>query len=570
MKYNMKYTKVLGLAVAATLAFGACSDEWDAHYDVQPIGDGGGNLWEVISEDESLSNFKMVLDSCGFSNTLKSPQVFTVFAPTNDALTTDDALQLIAEYRQQKSARVKDDDNSTLKEFVKNHISLYNYSANQDVQVLEMLNGKHMELSQSSFGGKTFVSSNERCDNGILFKIGEKADFFHNVFEYLAADDELTGVASFLYGYNKYEFMPGMSVQGGIENGKTWYVDSVEILRNEMLERVLGTINNEDSVYKMVVPTDSEWNRLVEEYTAYFNYNDSVDKRDSLTYLNARLAILRGTVFSKSLNTAGWNEEALDSAVSTNAIPYSLRKYYYGSSDVHYYYYYKPYASGGIFDGAEKITCSNGQLLKANQWNIDKTETFCQVIKSEAETSMLDFDKSQTLQPTYLFLESNHPFYNKMSGNQSLILVQKTSTATASVEIGLGGVLSNVPYDIQMVLAPSYLYYLAQGDTIVNPLPNVIAAKLNYPDQTGKTQIEEFEAPDGMPFFYTENYMQMDTITLFKNFKFPTATYGSGTTEEVYLNIENQYFEAFDAGIASKHMLIDCIILKPVSETEVQ
>ena len=62
MKYNMKYTKVLGLAVAATLAFGACSDDWDEHYDVQQIGN-GGTLWEAIAGDENLSNFAMVLDS---------------------------------------------------------------------------------------------------------------------------------------------------------------------------------------------------------------------------------------------------------------------------------------------------------------------------------------------------------------------------------------------------------------------------------------------------------------------------------------------------------------------------
>ena len=100
MKYSKKYRKVLGLALAA-LAFNACSDDWDEHYKVQPEA-GGASLWQTISTDPTLSNFKLVLEHCGYDKVLASPQVFTVFAPTNDNFTEAQANAQKAIYDEDK------------------------------------------------------------------------------------------------------------------------------------------------------------------------------------------------------------------------------------------------------------------------------------------------------------------------------------------------------------------------------------------------------------------------------------------------------------------------------------
>lgn len=576
MKYNMKYTKVLGLAVAATLAFGACSDDWDEHYDVQQIGN-GGTLWEAIAGDENLSNFAMILDSCGYVNSLNGAQVFTVFAPTNNGLSEQEALDWIAAYKKDKAAGVKDEENKTLKEFIKNHITLYNHSVSSaSNDTLDMLNGKRLPFSASEFSGQAFTSYNQRYSNGILFKLDGAAKFFHNIFEYLAADPDLDSVAKFLYRYNDYRFIPEMSVEGGIENGETWYLDSVEVLENDMLEQYLGLINDEDSIYRMVVPTNSEWARLVPEYESYFNYPDNVEKRDSLVYTNARLAMLRGTVFSQSVNPS-WQ----DSAISTNAIPYYMRKYYYGSSDVDYYLYRNPYSAGGAFDGTEEIDCSNGKLLKAPQWNIDKTQTFCQTILAEAEQNMGTYDKNGAMVPTSFRPSSDYPLYEQISNNTGLYLVQKTGGSTPYVEIELPNVLANMGYDIQLVLIPpvyvqdtTWWSMDGVGDTVA--LPNVISVFFSYPNQDGtmnnNNAIDQNDVLDlGEPwdkgdFFYTENPGKMDTIMVAENFKFPTCSYGLGSTGKVSLKIRNDFMSFVDEGFATKHLIIDCIILKPHEE----
>ncbi len=576
MKHTFKYTKVLGLAVAATLAFGACSDEWDGHYDVAQVGN-GGTLWEAIKGDENLSNFAMVLDSCGFVNSLNGSQVFTVFAPTNDGLTFDEAKEWIAAYKQDKAAGVKDEENKTLKEFIRNHITLYNYSISSVTNdTLNMLNGKRLPFSASAFSNQSFVSTNQRYSNGILFKLDGKAQFFHNIFEYLDADPELDSVAEFLYRFNDYRFLPEMSVEGGIENGQTWYLDSVEVLENDLLEMYLGLINDEDSIYRMVVPTNSEWERLIAEYEPYFNYPDNVEKRDSLVYTNARLALLRGTVFSQTTNP-NWQ----DSAVSTNAIPYYQRKYLYGSSDVDYYLYRNPYSAGGAFDGTEEIECSNGKLLKASQWNIDKTQTFCQTILAEGEKNMGAYDKKGAMVPSTVTMTSDNLLYEQVSNHSALYLVQKTGGATPYVEIELPDVLANMGYDIQLVLMPPVYIQdtlMARLDGVADTvaLPNVISVFFSYPNQDGtmnnKNSVDENDVLDlGEPwdkgeFFYTENPGKMDTITVAENFRFPTSTFGLGETAKVSLKIRNDFMSFVDEGFASKHLLIDCVILKPHEE----
>lgn len=562
MKYNMKYTKVLGLAVAATLAFGACSDDWDEHYDVQQIGN-GGTLWEAIAGDENLSNFAMVLDSCGYVNSLDGAQVFTVFAPTNNGLSEQEALDWIAAYKKDKAAGVKDEENKTLKEFIKNHITLYNHSVSSvSNDTLDMLNGKRLPFSASEFGGQAFTSYNQRYSNGILFKLEGITKFFHNIFEYLAADPDLDSVAKFLYRYNNYRFNPDMSVEGGIENGLTWYLDSVEVLENNMLTKKLkGLINSEDSIYRMVVPTNSEWARLVAEYEPYFNYPDNVEKRDSLIYTNARLAILEGTIFSQSVNPS-WQ----DSAISTNAVTYYQRKFKYGSSDADYYLYRNPYADGGAFDGAEEIDCSNGKLLKANQWNIDKTQTFCQTILVEAEDddNIAEYDEKGAMPLTTASWNPESSFYDKVSNHEALCLVQKTDNATPFVDIKLSNVLSGVGYDIQMVLAPGVLHP-SSSDTI--PLPNKYSAYLVYPNQDGTPSLDRWGYGFELCWCETnERPYQMDTVTLVENFKFPTCAWGLDESAEVKLNIVNEYIRSESEGKAAKHLLIDCIILKPHEE----
>lgn len=572
MKMNMKYTKVLGLALAA-LTFCTCSDEWDNHYNTQQVGN-GRSLWETISTDNTLSNFASVIQATGYDKALGSSQVFTVFAPTNDALTADQAEKWIDTYNQEKAESKKDEDNKTIKEFVKNHITLYNRSVSElSNDTIVMLNGKYLKLDGETLDGHNLSLKNSHHANGVLFKVDHQVNYFYNVFEYLATDADLDSVAKFLYSYNEYEFMPELSVPGGIENGQTVYLDSVTVLENELFDRI-GLINEEDSTYTMLVPTNQAWSKLVTEYETYFNYCDFVQGRDSLKHLNTRMAIVRGTVFSHT-NNQHW----ADSAVSVNAVPYSSRKYMYGSADAAYYIYYNTMAEGGVFNGVVEKECSNGRVMKADNWNVDKTQSFLQnvIMEGEARNSQAKVDETKTVTPLQsTYVASTHPFYNKISNNGFVEIVPTTANARPKVQFYIDNVLSNLAYDIQLVLVPTWTGELTSAGVAETVKPNFMNVKLwslkqdatdNSIENTANWNVEQLLKNYETNFKregVDTTYITMDTITVASNYVFPTSSYGL-ETPQVMLEIEGLGIAAFKDRYQST-IRVDAIILKPHEE----
>ena len=255
-RYNITNKRLLG-TVAVALSIVACTDNWDEHYNMGSPYD--GNLWEAVSSNPNLTNFARVIEACGYDSSLVSSQMFTVFAPTNDYFTAEDANALISAYNEQKAKHVKDNDNMTIKEFVQNHIALYNYSVSSlSNDSIVMMNGKYLPLTSSFIGGSQ-MSSSKTVGNGILYTVDGRLQYSPNVFEYLEKDADLDSVARFLYSFNKYEFLPALSVPGDIVDGKTQYLDSVTTLTNEIFVELEARLSSEDSTYWMVVPTNDVW-----------------------------------------------------------------------------------------------------------------------------------------------------------------------------------------------------------------------------------------------------------------------------------------------------------------------
>ena len=108
--------KIKNTILAVSLFMGAataCTDEWNEHYSAAQLGD-GVTLWTTINNDESLSNFKQVLQAANYDASLNGSQIFTVFAPTNDELTAEMRDNLIQQYNAEKTAGVKEKENSVV------------------------------------------------------------------------------------------------------------------------------------------------------------------------------------------------------------------------------------------------------------------------------------------------------------------------------------------------------------------------------------------------------------------------------------------------------------------------
>ncbi len=546
----------LGLAALA-LPLASCSD-WDDHYDPS-TGDGGAKttLWQAISSEANLSNFAHVLEGCGYNRNLSGSQTYTVFALTNDGLSAEQADSLVAVYKEQKNNGVRDDDNTVIRQFVQNHMALFTKPVSSlTSDTLTLLNGKITPLTPTTINKEQFITSNALHSNGLLFTIGKKIDYFPNIFEYLGIDSRIDSAYKFINSYSRYEFNEAASVAGGINaDGQTEYLDSVSVLTNSLFSSY-GEINTEDSTFWMVVPTNEVWTRLVNEYHDYFDYANTVSKRDSMQEANTRMAILQGTLFSRTINP---DRSFADSAVSTQAYSYVMRKY----NDLEpYNIFYRPFDAGGIFEGTEDVECSNGHVRIASNFNVPKEKTFFQTVKVEAENiSRQDtlIDASQPL--TIHQVTTDNPYYDKISSNSFVsVIAENTSTnpnhfPVAAVQYSIPGLLSNVGYDIYVVFAPQWAYnqYIPESDL----LPNRFRCMLYYTNKDNRQLNKRLELKTNDP-------MKVDTVQVASNITFPACSYGL-SQPNVKLRIMSQVSQSQTAQYATDFQ-IDCIIFKPHQE----
>lgn len=543
MKTIRKIQSIVAAGVMAAL-LPACSDKWGDHYSEDTTG--SSTLWEAVSANGDLGNFARVVKACGYDRQLSGSQAYSVFAPVNAAFTEADADKLIQQYENEKT---KKDDNPVIRQFIQNHIALYTHPVSGLTNdTLLMMNGKFQAFSSTAVGGRNLLSTNGKCSNGMLFTVEKPIDYFPNVLEYMGQDAQLDSVYRFITSLNRYEFDPSKSVPGDIVDGRTVYLDSVSTLYNQFLSEK-GYINREDSNYWMLAPTNEEWRRLITEYEPYFNYSDKVAGRDSMQHFYARMVLLMGSIFNRADNP----EAAFrDSAVSTDAYSWRMRQQL-GIPAVGIYY--KPFDAGGVFEGAERVVCSNGQLLKASDYRIDKRSTFLQTIKVEAESGAIDTLVNAEDPVTIKMVEESNPYYGKISGNAYIDIVPKTFDVNPDVTFKVNNVLSNVPYDVYVVMAP------VKASDINAPAENCLGNKFRayvpYIDQTGK------ELPNRRGIHQTAGE-KTDTLLLLKGFKFPVS--GMSLNTNVVGVRLSSIVQANETTKFSRTLHVDCILLVPNEE----
>ena len=560
-----------GVAVALT----ACTDTWDEHY--EGVGNGGiheGTLWEAIKSNPELSNFASVVEACDFAKSLNSSQVFTVFAPTNASFSKEEADALISDYKAQKSAGVIEDDNTVLKEFVQNHVALYNYSvATESRDSIQLMNGKYALLRSNDIAGVGMITKNQLYGNGVLYTLNDKVAFLNNVFEYVSKDPDLDSLRSFLYNSKYYykDFIPERSVAGSIIDGKTHYLDSVFMQRNDLFG-YLGQLNIEDSTYMMIAPTNTVWKQLVEENESYYNYPENLTKRDSMVYTKARLAIVDGTTFSRTFNP---DKVLQDSAMSVSCVKdFSLREAYWGAP-FQYYEYIKPLqAPYGVLNEstADVVTCSNGTIYKTSQWNIDKLMTFHKyiIIEGEDASNVKEISKQVNAQGDSVatalramqYVDIKNTFYNKVWSQSYAEYSPATSSVNYSVTYYIRNVLSNIGYDIYLVTAPTLA--ADSNASAERRLPVILNATLNMPGK-GSVALETANPKLKKNTDFVTTTDSVDYLLLAEDFKFDYCTEDVGdegmqVTLTLKTNVSNSQVRN---KLYTRNLNLDCILLVP-------
>lgn len=557
----------------------SCTDTWDKHYD--SLGDATGlvhegTLWSAITSNPDFSNFARVIEACNYKEALDGSQVFTVYAPTNNDLSSAEADALIASYKAQAGANVMQENNTVIKEFIQNHMSLYNHSfSDLKTDTLVLMNGKYAVLRpNATINGVKMSQYNQLYSNGILNTLASQIPYLPNVFEAFRKDADYDSIYSFLYNNHFYYkvFLPEQSVEGSIVNGKVQYLDSVFAQRNELFS-TLGLINSEDSAYFMIAPTNEVWKQLVEEYEPYFNYPQGIDKRDSMVYTMTRLAIVQGTSFSRTFNP----EAALnDSAMSTNCIKNYTNRMSQWWKPFEYYQYYMPKEAKGALNQTEIMTCSNGEVRKAREWNLDKQMTFhtyrfadANYLKEVSRTKDSRGDSVNTVTPTLVSVITDNKFYDKLWGNYYVEFQPDYSTLNHSATYVLNGVLSNIGYDIYLVTAPALA-----GDTAATAeqrLPTLLRCTLNAPGMKEEVLTNESDprfSSSSKAFQTTPDCI--DYFLLAEDFKFPVCT--RDVTEEALQALLKVETRVSNTQLRNKShtrtMRLNCILVVPHGSLE--
>jgi uncharacterized surface protein with fasciclin (FAS1) repeats len=428
---NRKNTILCGLTALILCFAGAvsCTDA-DDHYKVAEEVEGRVSLWELISQQPDLSTFASLLERYSYNRILSGDQVYTVWAPSNEYL-----------------QGISPDDSMAVVRMITTHIARYSYPASGAVSAypdIYMLSAKKQPFLVSgntcTIGGVELRKGSLAAKNGILHVLNGKIPFFPNIWQ-IMEEERYDSIRTYLYAFNKREFLRNMSQQIDINDEGMIVYDSVFIEQNSMWytyrgAKGVGYLNNEDSVYTMILPDNAAWTEAYNRYYPLFRPDPSLPNRDSMQRANTQYSIVQDLVFRGAITNPGVYGEN-DSILSTRGA--IIRN------------------PAHIFSGASPVRTSNGWIYSASSLQYGLTDSYAKSIKIEAEMPLGRMHDETRDMGTYQqwYVRDN----SAVSGNMFLLVkdLGKSSSETPLISFEIPGVV-NTGYDIYAVfLAHSFV-----------------------------------------------------------------------------------------------------------------
>ena len=258
----MKYmNKSMMLVVGGMLALASCSEYSDYNSvpeDSNPLAN--RTLLENISENEQLKDFVTIINKAGCSEILNNPRMFTLWAPLDG---TYDATQ----YLNMDSASVMD-------KFIKQHLAEFGYQVvgKVDSRVVTM-NQKHHDFTNTHFDGAEIKDVNIPASNGIMHILNGISEYRPNLYEYLDIVEDCDSFADYIHQYDIYTIDKAKSVIGPMVNGQQTYKDTVWTKSNSAMRTILhADLENEDSTYTLLLPTNAAWKNAKAQMSGSYNY----------------------------------------------------------------------------------------------------------------------------------------------------------------------------------------------------------------------------------------------------------------------------------------------------------
>lgn len=504
----------------------SCTD-WSDHYEDNSVAGSNTTLWEEIQSRPELSDFAKVLENtkvfrmhrktaASYSEVVNGGQSLTIFAPVNG---TFDCNALI------KQAETNAGDSAVEHFFVKNHVARTPFSAVDSK--FRMLNDKRVTMTSTDVWGIPFVEKNIHTKNGILHIVQEELPYNKTIYEAFTLDEDFSLVGNALKKYTEDIFNQEASVQIGLVEGVPVYADSVVYENNKMINTV-GLLNAEDSTYLVAVPTNKGWEKAWNVASSYFNFDPTIENRDSLTHYWTTRALLDDAIFSRTMQ---------------RGLQDSVQSKWFDKNTPEYHVFYKPFEADGLFGKAEgEYQCSNGVLYKYDEWPFTPSQTYFKKIELEAEQTwnMISYENVN--------YKTEHVVADTISRG-AFVTISPIDSRDWTANYKIANTLSG-KYDICVKLLP---------ETVINPSatnskPCKFRATLNYIGENG----EPVSKLLGDAF--TSDKLLAKTVVLAEDFYLPVSNYNQ-TNDKITITLQS------NVGSRDKNyvrtMYLDCIVLMP-------
>ena len=554
---------LVGLIVTAT----SCSDfdDYNSQY-TDPNPGGNLTLWENIKGNSNLSDFAQVVQKSGFAENLNTSRFYTVWAPLNG---TFDVASLL----EQDNAKLQ-------KEFVKNHIADRNYttSAGMDEKVV-VLNRKAYSFTGKTFGNVGLAESNLPSKNGVIYTMNGKVPFLYNVNEFL---DEVKGCDNFVKHVKNYEMSyldEHASIKGPIIEGVQTWIDSVMVRYNSLFDNLNARVEEEDSSYTILVPTDTAWNKAYKKIASAYNYLSSFNYQDLMS-----TAVGNNTASSSAMTPAlGATKVSIDADYYRDSlVKKNITDYVIYSNNESYNSFMKPEVGTTIGDtlfttkrrkltnvknilgamAGERQKLSNGWACKLDSLMFLPWETYNPTITSTNIGRMLAVKDGRT-STVHIMRSMLDPAMCQLDEpEEEELTFIKAEPSTLSGKPELDFYLNNLrstTYNIYVVMVPACV-----EDTAAVRLPYALRFDLSYTKEDGNLQKQTWGSTSA-PILTDAN--KVDTVSL-GQFTFPICYYGVNAAPNLKISHTVSSFTSSNRKKYEQILRVAKIILKPVEQEE--
>jgi uncharacterized surface protein with fasciclin (FAS1) repeats len=253
IKFHSFYKKI---ALAALMVFAfSCSDPWDER-NTGNEANIDKSLVEAISSSSEFSEFSKVLAATGYDKVLASSKNFTVFVPSNAAM-SQVPVSII-------------NDPVALKQFVGNHIALTSYSSVRDTDEIqiEMQSKKFLVFKgKSTIDDATIIKADLLASNGIYHVIDKPLTPRLNIWQFVASQSATSMMSADLLALKDFSIYKE-DIEKKIlskTSGAGYLSDS---LTNSFLTNVYN-LNNEKNSYTLFLMQDEGYNQEADKMKAY-------------------------------------------------------------------------------------------------------------------------------------------------------------------------------------------------------------------------------------------------------------------------------------------------------------